>query len=150
MMGGRVSVHLRDVPGSAAAGDTATRVLDRIAVWAERLTRFDPTSELMRLNAAGVGAVRVGPTLTAVLDWARELEGRTDGRIDVAMLDAASRSRPASRSTLRPPPHDAGRSGGCLVARSSSVRAPCGSTSTASRRDGSRTAPWPLRPGRRR
>ena len=88
MMGGRVSVHLRDVPGSAAAGDTATRVLDRIAAWAERLTRFDPTSELMRLNAAGVGAVRVGPTLTAVLDWARELEGRTDGRIDVAMLDA--------------------------------------------------------------
>ncbi len=88
MMGGRVSVHLRDVPGSADAGDTATRVLDRIAVWAERLTRFDPTSELMRLNAAGVGAVRVGPTLTAVLDWARELEGRTDGRIDIAMLDA--------------------------------------------------------------
>ena len=42
----------------------------------------------MRLNAAGVGAVRVGPTLTAVLDWARELEGRTDGRIDIAMLDA--------------------------------------------------------------
>ena len=88
MMGGRVSVHLRDVPVSAAAGDPATRVLDRIAVWAQRLTRFDPTSELMRLNAAGVAAVRVGPTLTAVLDWARELEGRTDGRIDVAMLDA--------------------------------------------------------------
>ena len=32
--------------------------------------------------------MRVGPTLAAVLDWARELEGRTDGQIDVAMLDA--------------------------------------------------------------
>ena len=88
MMGGRVSVHLRDVPVNAAAGDPATRVLDRIAAWAKRLTRFDPTSELMRLNAASVAAVRAGPTLTAVLDWARELEGRTDGRIDVAMLGA--------------------------------------------------------------
>lgn len=88
MMGGRVSVHLRDVRPDAACGNPAERVLDRIAAWAGRLTRFDPASELMRLNAAGSGPVPIGPTLTAVLDWARELEGRTDGRIDVAMLDA--------------------------------------------------------------
>ena len=88
MMGGRVSVHLRDVRAGAACGNPAERVLDRIAAWAGRLTRFDPASELMRLNAAGPGPVPIGPTLTAVLDWARELEGRTDGRIDVAMLDA--------------------------------------------------------------
>ncbi len=88
MMGGQVSVHLRGVPMGVAGADPAERVLDRIAAWAHRLTRFEPTSDLMRLNGAGGASVRVGPTLTAVLDWARELEGRTDGYIDVAMLDA--------------------------------------------------------------
>ena len=151
MMGGRVSVHLRDVPGSAAAGDTATRVLDRIAVWAERLTRFEPTSELMRLNAAGVASrarrpdADRGPRLGA---RARGPDRRTHRRLDARV--PASRSRPASRSTLRPPPRDAGRSGGCLAARSSSVRPPCGSTSTASRRAGSPIEPWPSHQGRRR
>lgn len=88
MLGGRVSVHLRDIPVGRASGDPAARVLDRIAAWAGRLSRFEPSSELMRLNGAPASSIRVGPTLTAVLDWARELEGRTDGRIDVAMLDA--------------------------------------------------------------
>ena len=102
MMGGRVSVHLREVPVSAAVGDPAARVLDRLEVWARRLTRFDPTSELMCLNDAKVACVRVGPTLTAVLDWARELEGRTDGRVDVAMLDA--RLSVEAGTLMDPPP----------------------------------------------
>ena len=85
--GSRVGAPAR-CSGRRRRGNPATRILDRIAAWAKRLTRFEPTSELMRLNAAGAASVRVGPTLTAVLDWARELEGRTDGRIDVAMLDA--------------------------------------------------------------
>ena len=88
MMGGQVAVHLRGIPIGAVAGISAEQVLDRIMAWAGRLSRFDPASELVRLNAASAAAVRVGPTLAAVLDWARELEGRTDGRIDVAMLDA--------------------------------------------------------------
>jgi thiamine biosynthesis lipoprotein len=53
-----------------------------------RLSRFEPDSELVRLNASPAGAVRVGPTLTALLDWARVAEERTDGVVDVAMLDA--------------------------------------------------------------
>ncbi len=84
MMGGEVSVHATGDAGSAAL----EAVLDRIEAWASRLTRFDPSSELTRLNAASSDRVRVGPTLTAVLDWARGAEGITDGLVDVAMLDA--------------------------------------------------------------
>ena len=84
MMGGEVSLH--------ATGDATEpaleAVLDRVAAWAARLTRFDPASELMRLNAAPASRVRIGPTLTAVLDWARAAEGLSDGLVDVAMLDA--------------------------------------------------------------
>ena len=75
-------------------------------------------------------------------------DGRTHRRLDAR--GSSLRSRPASRSTLRPPPRGAGRFGGCLAARSSSGRPPCGSTSTASRRAGSPIAPWPSRQGRRR
>jgi thiamine biosynthesis lipoprotein len=84
MMGGEVSVH--------ATGDTRRAglesVLDRMGAWASRLTRFEPASELMQLNAAPGDRVRVGPTMTAVLDWARGAEGMTQGLVDVAMLDA--------------------------------------------------------------
>jgi thiamine biosynthesis lipoprotein len=84
MMGGEVSVHATGDPGRAAL----EAVLDRIEAWASRLTRFDPSSELMRLNATSSERVRIGPTLTAVLDWARGAEGMSDGLVDVAMLDA--------------------------------------------------------------
>jgi len=126
MMGGRVSVHLRDVPAGDVADDPATRILDRIARWARRLTRFEPASELMRLNESGGAAMRVGPTLTAVLDWARELEGSTDGRIDVAMLDA--RLAVEAGDPIEPPPDAARRWSlrrlprGAIVERSPGVR----------------------------
>lgn len=84
MMGGRVAVH---ATGGLARGRLEA-VLDRLEAWAARLTRFDPASELRRLNAAPSDRVPVGPTLTAVLDWARAAEGLTDGLVDVAMLDA--------------------------------------------------------------
>ena len=94
LMGGRVSVVLRGdaagVDGRGEAGThrpTAEAVLDRIAAWAARLTRFDPASELRRLNDS-TGPVHVGPTLTAVLDWSRMAEDLTDGLVDVSMLDA--------------------------------------------------------------
>ena len=85
MLGGHVTVALRGTDDARLERD-ADATLDRIAAWAGRLTRFDATSELCRLNAGGDRA-RIGPTLTAVLDWARVAEARTDGLVDVAMLD---------------------------------------------------------------
>jgi thiamine biosynthesis lipoprotein len=89
MMGGRVSIHLSPEDGDeVGARRDAQRVLDRMRAWAGRLTRFDASSELMRLNDAPATSVDVGPTLSAVLDWARVAEATTDGTVDVTLLDA--------------------------------------------------------------
>ncbi len=90
LLGGGVSVHVRTAPdmppGPAACAVRQT--LARIAAWAGRLTRFDPASELSRLNAAAADQVAVGPTLTAVLDWGRGAEAISDGVVDIGLLDA--------------------------------------------------------------
>ncbi len=99
MMGGRVLVHLQDDLPPLLLELAAGRALDRISAWASRLTRFSATSELSRLNADARDEVPVGPTMTAVLDWARVAEARTDDRVDIAMLDArlaAEEGRPAN------------------------------------------------------
>ncbi|HEX7951045.1 MAG TPA: FAD:protein FMN transferase [Candidatus Limnocylindrales bacterium] len=124
LMGGRVSVHVRPIRDTApdVAERSARRVLARIAAWAGRLTRFDPASELSRLNATAAARVAIGPTLTAVLDWGRGAEALSDGIVDIGLLDArllaeagelgpgdgdGRRARPASRrwSLIR---HDRG------------------------------------------
>ena len=88
MMGGRVSVHALDADDRRPLQAAADGVIDRIGTWAARLTRYDAASELSRLNADPGDRVAIGPTLTAVLDWARGAETMTDGIVDVAMLDA--------------------------------------------------------------
>ncbi len=88
MMGGRVSVHITDEATPDALEAAAGHILDRIAAWAGHLTRFDAGSDLSVLNDAPGREIAVGPTLAAVLDWAREAESLADGLVDVAMLDA--------------------------------------------------------------
>jgi thiamine biosynthesis lipoprotein len=90
LMGGRVSVHTRPATGTTpdAAARSVRIVLARIGAWADRLTRFDPASELSRLNAARADQVDVGPTLTTVLDWGRGAEMISDGIVDIGLLDA--------------------------------------------------------------
>lgn len=97
MMGGEVAVGATD---GVTARDLE-RVLDRLATWAGRLTRFSQDSELMRLNASPDDRVAIGPTLTSVLDWARAAEGLTDGLVDVATLDARLAAE-AGRDAPRP------------------------------------------------
>jgi FAD:protein FMN transferase len=104
MMGGEVSVHAIDDADPVRTAAAAGRVLDRLEAWAGRLTRFDPASELMRLNASAAFEVPVGPTLTAVLDWARTAEGISDGLVDVAMLDARLAAEAGDHGVARPVP----------------------------------------------
>jgi thiamine biosynthesis lipoprotein len=87
LMGGVVSVQILDESDAVRLERAALRVLDRVEAWAARLTRFSAESELMRLNAATTSLVPIGPTLTAVLDWARMAEGMTDGLVDASLLD---------------------------------------------------------------
>lgn len=99
MLGGRVGIHLRAAtPDHLEVARTASRTLDRMEAWAARLTRFDPRSELSRLNASPATTTVIGPTLGAVLDWARAAEAATDGVVDAALLDqrlAAEAGAPA-------------------------------------------------------
>jgi len=92
LMGGTVGIYVRPFDGTMAGGaeahHAAGSTLRRLGAWADRLTRFTSTSDLARLNAAGVVRVPVRPTLAAVLDWARMAEGLSDGIVDVALLDA--------------------------------------------------------------
>ncbi len=106
LMGGHVSVHVRAAADDARLEREADHALDRLEAWAWRLTRFDAASELSRLNASRLAAVPIGPTMTAVLDWARTAESMTDGRVDVAMLDARLA---AEAGTSAAPPVAAGR-----------------------------------------
>lgn len=108
LMGGRVGVHLRSVRSPATDrpfGDApqaqrdAVRTMRRIASWADRLTRFTTTSELSRLNADPADAVRIGPTLAAVLSRGAELGRESGGIVDPTLLDAriaAERPGPAA------------------------------------------------------
>ena len=87
LMGGTVSVMALDDMNAVRLERAVRVVLDRVEAWAGRLTRFSPDSELMRLNAATEWLVPIGPTLTAVLDWARMAEGMSDGLVDPSLLD---------------------------------------------------------------
>jgi thiamine biosynthesis lipoprotein len=119
MMGGEVAIHAIDDSG---APDTAARldgVLDRLEVWASRLTRYNDSSELMRLNASPAGTVAISPTLTAVLDWARMAESISDGLVDIAMLDA--RLAAETGASIAPPVHASRRWSLRRTARGASV-----------------------------
>ena len=91
LMGGQVGVHV-EPRGNPDDHDQAVieadRVLRRIAAWADRLTRFTDTSELACLNRDPRPEVPVGPTMAAVLDWARAAEGTSGGIVDIGLLDA--------------------------------------------------------------
>jgi thiamine biosynthesis lipoprotein len=100
MMGGQVAVSVIDDRPMRQRTRSAEQVLDRVAAWAARLTRFEASSELSRLNAADVAEVPIRPTVAAVLDWAREAEGMTDGLVDVAMLDARLAAETGDAVTL--------------------------------------------------
>jgi FAD:protein FMN transferase len=89
MLGGRVGIHITTTAeASPQARAMATRTLDRIEAWAALLTRFDPESDLSRLNADPAASVRVRPTLAAVLDAGRAAESATGGIVNIALLDA--------------------------------------------------------------
>ena len=65
------------------AGPAVARLF---AEWDRRLTRFDPQSELMGLNARAGSEVRVSPLLFAVVTAAVDAARATDGLFDPLLL----------------------------------------------------------------
>jgi thiamine biosynthesis lipoprotein len=88
-MGGRMRLRVACTPGDQTRARHDLGLLARrVDRWAARLTRFDPASELCRLNLDPAAAeTTVGPTLAQVLGWAEEAGRRTDGVVDVTLLD---------------------------------------------------------------
>lgn len=88
-MGGQLGVRIATRLTERTAARRAARLIEqRVATWAARLTRFDETSDLMRLNAEDSPAGRVRPTLAAALAWAESAAERSAGIVDVTLLDA--------------------------------------------------------------
>ena len=82
-MGTRARILCTGGPdGLAARGEALARELEA------RWTRFDPTSELMRLNAAAGRPVRVSEPTFALVARAVDAWRRTAGRFDPTGLDA--------------------------------------------------------------
>jgi thiamine biosynthesis lipoprotein len=96
-----------------AAGLTEVETCERV------LTRFDPTSDLSRLNAAAGAWVEVDSRLVASLRAAVRMRGATDGRFDptiLAPLLAAGYDRTFDELTHRRPRTVAGWRAGAEIA----------------------------------
>jgi thiamine biosynthesis lipoprotein len=87
-MGGRLEIHVDAPEQDAAAAEREMRqVAARVRAWAAMLTRHDPASQLMRLNADPRARVAVGPTLAAALRWAIDAGDLSGGVVDASLLD---------------------------------------------------------------
>jgi thiamine biosynthesis lipoprotein len=92
-MGGVLTLTVEGKVEAADADRRLRQVGSRVHRWADRLTRFDPASELCALNATpGTDPVAVGPTLAAVLERASRLVDRTEGLFDATLLDERLRA----------------------------------------------------------
>ena len=167
-MGGELGVHVavRDTAALARAERDAIRVGSRVTAWAGRLTRHDPSSDLMRANADPRSTLAVRPTLAVALGWAADASVLTAGIVDATLLrerleaeapadglvpptsgvPATGRTSPGVAVTPPAVPTgrpawrlDASRHRGALLTRAPARR----STSTASPRGGSPIVPSP-------
>jgi FAD:protein FMN transferase len=89
-MGGRVRLVVVCPPAEAWRADRDLRlVAGRIGAWAARLTRFDADSELSALDRdPEAPSTPVGPILAAVLEAASGLQERSEGLVDITLLEA--------------------------------------------------------------
>ncbi|MGV1049773.1 MAG: FAD:protein FMN transferase, partial [Solirubrobacterales bacterium] len=85
--GGTVAVHVRgasDEQGRRAAGLARLRLLDAH----RRLTRFDPESELSRLNRDPRAKVPASPLLRRLAEAVGVAGEHSGGLVDATLLDA--------------------------------------------------------------
>jgi thiamine biosynthesis lipoprotein len=89
-MGGSVRLMVACALGAVSRADRDLRlVAARIQAWAARLTRFSQTSDLSALNHhPEAGSTQLRPMLAAVLEASAGLEERSDGLVDITLLEA--------------------------------------------------------------
>ncbi len=93
------------VAGTPEPGLVATAIEAFLRVLHQRLSRFEPASELCRLNADDRSAVPVSPVLAYAVQAALGAAERTGGLLDPTIIDALERAGYAqSRAGRRPGP----------------------------------------------
>lgn len=90
-MGGHLGIRVTLTDPLSEASERVLRNLmqqigARVDSWAALLTRHH-ASQLTRLNEACGSAVRVGPTMAALLSWSADAWEATGGLVNIAMLD---------------------------------------------------------------
>ena len=90
-MGGHLGIRVTLTDPLSEASERVLRNLmqqigARVDSWAALLTRHH-ASQLTRLNEASGSAVRVGPTMAALLSWSSDAWEATGGLVNIAMLD---------------------------------------------------------------
>lgn len=76
-----------DRPGATAAQAVAT-ARRHLLEWHDQFTRFDPSSELSRLNDDPRSAVAVSPMMSRLAEAAVTAARRTGGLVDATLVDA--------------------------------------------------------------
>jgi FAD:protein FMN transferase len=89
-MGGTLTLRVACPAGAVGQAERdLRRVAARVDAWARRLTRFREDSDLSALNRSGdAPSVRVRPILGEILVRAHGARVRTEGLVDVTLLDA--------------------------------------------------------------
>jgi thiamine biosynthesis lipoprotein len=88
-MGGELRLRVASAVEDGARAERDLRlVAERVEAWARRLTRFSEDSDLSALNAdPAASIVCLRPTLGAVMSHAQSMKARTEGTVDITMLD---------------------------------------------------------------
>jgi thiamine biosynthesis lipoprotein len=102
-VGARILAEFPDALSESAARAEVARARARIDALAARLTRFDPASELSRLNADPARSRDVSPDLGAAVRAAIEGAARTAGLVDPTLLGALERAGYATSRAGTPP-----------------------------------------------
>jgi thiamine biosynthesis lipoprotein len=106
LFGGRAAV-LVEHHDAAAAHEALRRASDRLRQWHARLTRFEPDSELSRLNRDPRAAVPASPVLLALaaaVPWAGAVSGGLVDATLLAALEGAGYDRSLTEGDTSPAP----------------------------------------------
>jgi len=85
-LGGACTVAVAGEGPAGAPEDAVIAARDHLLAWHERFSRFEPTSELMSLNADPLERVRVSPMMARFVQAAVDAAIATGGLVDPTLL----------------------------------------------------------------
>jgi FAD:protein FMN transferase len=90
--GSTCSVHVAGRGDFGGAADAAREAVRRLRTWQQRFSRFEPDSELARVNADPHAAVAVSPMMATLADTVRAIGTLTGGMVDGTLIHEVERA----------------------------------------------------------